>query len=122
MVHSVLCLLTVALAFVPLLSARKEKPGVCPKPRAPIDPTDRCTDWCFSDGECRGNLKCCFDGCRRVCLKPKGGPKPKPGSCPRPIPHFNKCKEECTDDRQCPKNLKCCYSNCGFQCVPPEHV
>uniref|UniRef100_A0A3B3ZUQ4 WAP domain-containing protein n=1 Tax=Periophthalmus magnuspinnatus TaxID=409849 RepID=A0A3B3ZUQ4_9GOBI len=48
--------------------------------------------------------------------------EPKPGSCPRPVPHFIICRKGCTDDRQCPRNLKCCYSNCGFQCVPPEHV
>ncbi|XP_055078741.1 WAP four-disulfide core domain protein 2-like [Periophthalmus magnuspinnatus] len=147
MVRSVLCLLTVALAFVPLLSARKEKPGVCPKPRAPIDPIDRCMDWCFSDGECRGNLKCCFDGCRRVCLKPKAvnnmvrsvlclltvalafvpllsAVEEKPGACPKPRtdidPTVVRCLSECSSDSECEGNLKCCFNGCGHVCEEPR--
>ncbi|XP_055078740.1 WAP four-disulfide core domain protein 18-like [Periophthalmus magnuspinnatus] len=120
MVRSVLCLLTVALAFVPLLSAVEvdsEKPGVCPKPD--IDPkVASCLNECSSDSQCEGNLKCCFNGCGHVCAKPR---ESKPGSCPDTSPVFTTCKKECTDDSQCPENLKCCFSSCGLQCIPPEH-
>ncbi|KAJ0036910.1 hypothetical protein NQD34_005587 [Periophthalmus magnuspinnatus] len=95
-----------------------EKPGVCPKPRTDIHVEVGCLDQCSTDSECEGNLKCCFDGCGRVCEKPR---ETKPGSCPRPNPHFTTCPDECSEDSECEKNLKCCYSGCGLQCLPPEH-
>uniref|UniRef100_A0A3B4B6L6 WAP domain-containing protein n=1 Tax=Periophthalmus magnuspinnatus TaxID=409849 RepID=A0A3B4B6L6_9GOBI len=59
--------------YLKLFLFYSEKPGVCPKPRTDIDPTVvRCLSECSSDSECEGNLKCCFNGCGRVCEKPRG--------------------------------------------------
>uniref|UniRef100_A0A3B3ZGS3 WAP domain-containing protein n=1 Tax=Periophthalmus magnuspinnatus TaxID=409849 RepID=A0A3B3ZGS3_9GOBI len=119
MVRSVLCLLTVALAFVPLLSAveggPKNKRGLCPSP----GDYGICAHVCYADDDCQGANKCCPTNCGTICEPPVI--KTKPGSCPDPNLHFKTCKTECTDDGQCEKNLKCCNSNCGLQCVPPEH-
>uniref|UniRef100_A0A3B3ZGS0 WAP domain-containing protein n=1 Tax=Periophthalmus magnuspinnatus TaxID=409849 RepID=A0A3B3ZGS0_9GOBI len=88
------------------------KPGFCLKPRTDIVCTS-CGNQCSRDSDCEGILKCCFNGCGRVC-----GPKTKQGLCPSPGA-AGICA--CSDDSQCPKNLKCCYSGCGLQCVPPAH-
>ncbi|XP_055078739.1 WAP four-disulfide core domain protein 2-like [Periophthalmus magnuspinnatus] len=123
MVRSVLCLLTVALAFVPLLSAVKvdsEKPGVCPKPRTDIHTEAGCLDQCSTDSECQGNRKCCFDGCGHVCEKPIGGPKPKAkrGLCPSPG-DFGICDHVCYADEDCEGDDKCCSNGCGQICQRP---
>ncbi|KAJ0036908.1 hypothetical protein NQD34_005585 [Periophthalmus magnuspinnatus] len=119
MVRSVLCLLTVALAFVPLLSAVKEKPGVCPKPRTDIHTEAGCLDQCSTDSECQGNRKCCSDGCGHVCEKPIGGPKPKKlGLCPGPS-RFGECVKNCTFDEDCKEDDKCCSNGCGHTCQRP---
>ncbi|KAI9999550.1 hypothetical protein NQD34_018422 [Periophthalmus magnuspinnatus] len=122
MVRSVLCLLTVALAFVPLLSAvegHSEKPGVCPKPRTDINlAVVSCLNQCSSDSECKGNLKCCFDGCGHVCEEPRDNPKPKKGSCPSPS-GFGICVNACSSDEECKGDDKCCSNGCGKTCQPP---
>ncbi|XP_055079153.1 WAP four-disulfide core domain protein 2-like [Periophthalmus magnuspinnatus] len=123
MVRSVLCLLTVALAFVPLISAVEvvsEKPGVCPKPRTDIAVEVGCLDQCSTDSQCEGNLKCCFDGCGRVCEKPRGEPKRKDkrGLCPSPS-GFGLCAEMCTFDEDCKEDDKCCSNGCGHTCQRP---
>uniref|UniRef100_A0A3B3ZGU0 WAP domain-containing protein n=1 Tax=Periophthalmus magnuspinnatus TaxID=409849 RepID=A0A3B3ZGU0_9GOBI len=94
----------------------KLKPGLCPSP----SDYGICDHACSSDQDyCKGDDKCCSNGCGQTCQPPVT--KTKPGSCPHPIPHFKTCKKACSDDSQCPKNLKCCYSGCGLQCVPPAH-
>uniref|UniRef100_A0A3B4AYQ9 WAP domain-containing protein n=1 Tax=Periophthalmus magnuspinnatus TaxID=409849 RepID=A0A3B4AYQ9_9GOBI len=150
MVRSVLCLLTVALAFVPLLSATNiEHIGICP-------------DWhCSSDRDCEKNLKCCETGCGRLCMEPQRGnvtlrntcgylsvslranmtktvrgtinaARPavgkfvnhKPGVCPEPRtdidPRVVRCLSECSTDCECEGNLKCCFNGCGNVCEKPR--
>ncbi|KAJ0036909.1 hypothetical protein NQD34_005586 [Periophthalmus magnuspinnatus] len=115
MVRSVLCLLTVALAFVPLLSAVKEKPGVCPKPNTDIRSSSGLTE-CNSDSQCGKNLKCCFD-CGHVCKGPqRGGSKAKRGFKPSPG-DFGVCVHPCRSDEDC-KDDKCCPTKCGKICQP----
>uniref|UniRef100_A0A3B3ZHQ4 WAP domain-containing protein n=1 Tax=Periophthalmus magnuspinnatus TaxID=409849 RepID=A0A3B3ZHQ4_9GOBI len=99
-----------------------EKPGVCPKPKTNFDPRAiRCVTECFSDSQCEGNLKCCFNGCGRVC-----GPKPKAkrGLCPSPG-DFGICDHVCYADEDCEGDDKCCSNGCGQicqrPCVPPQH-
>uniref|UniRef100_A0A3B4AW30 WAP domain-containing protein n=1 Tax=Periophthalmus magnuspinnatus TaxID=409849 RepID=A0A3B4AW30_9GOBI len=75
MVRSVLCLLTVALAFVPLLSAVEEsKPGSCPDV-SPFFTT--CKKECTDDSQCPENLKCCFSSCGLQCIPPEHGNSPQ---------------------------------------------
>ncbi|XP_055021897.1 whey acidic protein-like [Boleophthalmus pectinirostris] len=115
---SVLCLLTVA--FVPLLSALKDKDGRCP---VSVMNTDAkiglCLEQCSTDRDCDRNLKCCYTGCGHLCQEPLRGTKP--GSCPAPINHLTTCDDQCSNDSECDKNLKCCYSGCGYECKSPEH-
>ncbi|XP_072304750.1 uncharacterized protein [Eucyclogobius newberryi] len=119
---SVLCLLTVALAFGPLHSAHgvpSEKPGVCPRLILPFTDRRLCQRPCTSDSDCPGILKCCFSACGRVCLKPERVvPEPKPGSCPRPN-RFGTCVNSCSSDSDCEKDLKCCSNGCGRVCMKP---
>ncbi|XP_055079150.1 WAP four-disulfide core domain protein 18-like [Periophthalmus magnuspinnatus] len=121
MVRSVLCLLTVALAFVPLLSAvevHSEKPGFCPKPKRNL-PDPICLSQCSRDSDCERNLKCCFDGCGYVCKWPTGGHKPirKTGLCPSPG-DYGICDHACSSDQDCKGDDKCCPTTCGTICEP----
>ncbi|XP_055005933.1 WAP four-disulfide core domain protein 2-like [Boleophthalmus pectinirostris] len=129
MKHSALCVLTLALVFVTLLSAHtvvpKDKPGSCPAQKV----KGFCFPPCDSDHDCPGVMKCCSSSCGKSCELPVLGPKPgsKPGSCPpQMLPFFphhphhpHPCEDECAADCECPRNLKCCYVGCGRQCVCP---
>ncbi|CAL1605921.1 unnamed protein product [Knipowitschia caucasica] len=125
---SVLCLLTLALAFVPQLSATVGpsvplvKDGVCPKPTLVMDPSVvRCLIECTSDWECPEDKKCCENACGHIgiCVTPKKVfAVPKKGFCPTPE-GFGICVEQCSTDHDCEKNLKCCSNNCGKTCVEP---
>uniref|UniRef100_A0A3B3ZH79 WAP domain-containing protein n=1 Tax=Periophthalmus magnuspinnatus TaxID=409849 RepID=A0A3B3ZH79_9GOBI len=108
------------IILAPPICGPKTKQGLCPSPGA----AGICVTTCKSDEDCKGDDKCCSNGCGQTCQPPVTSNalfKTKPGSCPHPIPHFKTCKKACSDDSQCPKNLKCCYSGCGLQCVPPAH-
>uniref|UniRef100_A0AAV2LXY8 WAP domain-containing protein n=1 Tax=Knipowitschia caucasica TaxID=637954 RepID=A0AAV2LXY8_KNICA len=117
---SVLCLLTLALAFVPQLSATAvpiPRPGCPPyKYLSPQELSVRlCLKECSTDRDCKDNKICCFDGCSNVCVPRSTGPKP--GSCP--VPGFGICVNHCYNDHQCAGNLKCCSNGCGKTCVAP---
>ncbi|XP_028390676.1 collagen alpha-2(I) chain-like [Dendronephthya gigantea] len=45
-----------------------EKAGQCPKPVKTFCLSQR--NFCESDYECPGFSKCCYDGCRKICLNP----------------------------------------------------
>ena len=47
-------------------AAAEGKPEFCPKPKP--DVIGICADAC--QGDCSGSEKCCFNGCRHVCMKP----------------------------------------------------
>uniref|UniRef100_A0AAV2LXZ3 WAP domain-containing protein n=1 Tax=Knipowitschia caucasica TaxID=637954 RepID=A0AAV2LXZ3_KNICA len=105
---SVLCLLTLALAFVPQLSATAvpiPRPGCPPyKYLSPQELSVRlCLKECSTDRDCKDNKICCFDGCSNVCV-------------PR--------RTECTSDWECPEDKKCCKNACGHIgiCVTPKKV
>ncbi|XP_055005934.1 WAP four-disulfide core domain protein 2-like [Boleophthalmus pectinirostris] len=123
MKHSALCVLTLALVFVTLLSAHtvvpKDKPGSCPAQKG----FGKCVHECDSDQNCPGVLKCCSTGCGKTCELPVLVIKPgsRPGVCPPPNPHLLPCDDECAADCECPKNLKCCFSGCGLQCLCPVY-
>ncbi|XP_032218274.2 uncharacterized protein LOC116601510 isoform X2 [Nematostella vectensis] len=81
--------------------------------------TNRCRD----DGDCQNegiNMKCCFDGCRKLCLDPaeillaKGGrtcpPLPRPPSC-------TSSQNDCLSDLECDEGSKCCSDGCKLKCV-----
>ncbi|CAG5130499.1 unnamed protein product, partial [Candidula unifasciata] len=55
------------------------KPGSCPAKTT--NDTSFCVDNCNNDGDCRTDLKCCQDGCRRSCLSPDIG-------CETKVHHF----------------------------------
>ena len=47
------------------------KEGVCPSVQAAPEGDSRdCDDECRTDGDCRGEHKCCFNGCGKSCLLP----------------------------------------------------
>ncbi|KAK7878628.1 hypothetical protein WMY93_030464 [Mugilogobius chulae] len=98
------------------------KPGTCPPaPPPPFGGFGICLRGCTSDDDCRGDHKCCSNGCGMVCMEPMRDTRP--GTCPPPmphlLPHFAPCRDQCTEDNQCPPFLKCCYSGCGMQCLKP---
>ncbi|WAR06028.1 hypothetical protein MAR_021397 [Mya arenaria] len=49
--------------------ACSDKPGRCPSPW-PFGSS--CTQMCSSDFDCKGKMKCCGDGCSRMCRLPVG--------------------------------------------------
>ena len=49
-------------------AAAEGKPEFCPKPKP--DQIGICADACQGDDDCSGSEKCCFNGCRHVCMKP----------------------------------------------------
>uniref|UniRef100_A0A098LY60 Waprin n=1 Tax=Python regius TaxID=51751 RepID=A0A098LY60_PYTRG len=49
------------LGAVPASTA--EKPGSCPILSQPIPPLGVCRDTCKTDSSCKGDQKCCKNGC-----------------------------------------------------------
>lgn len=48
---------------------QERKAGVCPKLSREQNPqSSACMDECYSDSDCTGDKKCCFNGCARSCL------------------------------------------------------
>ncbi|KAL8613702.1 hypothetical protein ACOMHN_029794 [Nucella lapillus] len=122
-----------------------KKPGQCPKPQG----AGICISLCESDQDCKGNNKCCSNGCGQICKNPvpeitcanvlcsegtvcvetDNGPKcvrVRPGKCPQfrcPIPFPPQCLDECKYDDQCPAGKKCCNGCKGCrQCFTPFGV
>ncbi|NXU69248.1 WAP protein, partial [Horornis vulcanius] len=94
------------------------KDGFCPV-RAGLFSSYDCRAWCWHDGECPREEKCCLRGCDYVCLPPS---REKPGICPlaEEAP-LAPCGTTCTKDWQCPGAEKCCNnSRCGYVCSAPE--
>ncbi|KAM8921320.1 angiopoietin-2-like [Pelodytes ibericus] len=63
-----------------------EHTGECP----PYVPGARCLsnpgkDFCDTSNECQKNLKCCFNGCLWLCMRPLGGSLGPPFHRPNPI-------------------------------------
>ncbi|CAL1605922.1 unnamed protein product [Knipowitschia caucasica] len=119
---SVLCLLTLALAFVPQLSATVVKQG-CPAAGFNSNNVPFCTQSnqikCnIEDDDCEGGLKCCFNGCDNICRKPLREKINK--ICPEPTPHLQACADKCNDHNQCEDYLMCCFSGCGLECMEPD--
>uniref|UniRef100_A0A3B3ZGR4 WAP domain-containing protein n=1 Tax=Periophthalmus magnuspinnatus TaxID=409849 RepID=A0A3B3ZGR4_9GOBI len=108
MVRSVLCLLTVALAFVPL------KTGLCPSP----GDYGICDHACSSDQDCKGDDKCCPTTCGTICEPPVIN---KPGVCPsvKSGVQIYICVSQCISGSDCNGNLKCGSNGCGHTCLEP---
>uniref|UniRef100_A0A8C6UCQ9 WAP four-disulfide core domain 2 n=1 Tax=Neogobius melanostomus TaxID=47308 RepID=A0A8C6UCQ9_9GOBI len=85
------------------------KPGACPRRTWGVG---MCAEYCSSDSECKGALKCCSNGCGHECMEPY---KVKRGRCPPPQP-TQMCAEYCHHDGQCPEEQKCCRTSCGHAC------
>ncbi|KAJ0036906.1 hypothetical protein NQD34_005583, partial [Periophthalmus magnuspinnatus] len=86
---SVICALTLILFIcVNLNSGQASKPkdklivkaGMCPRRTWGMGV---CAEYCTSDSECEGDMKCCSNGCGHECMKPY---KVKRGRCPLPQP------------------------------------
>uniref|UniRef100_A0A3B4A425 WAP domain-containing protein n=1 Tax=Periophthalmus magnuspinnatus TaxID=409849 RepID=A0A3B4A425_9GOBI len=119
---SVICALTLILFIcVNLNSGQASKPkdnlcvcavkaGMCPRRTWGMGV---CAEYCTSDSECEGDMKCCSNGCGHECMKPY---KVKRGRCPLPQP-TQMCAEYCHHDGQCPDQQKCCRTSCGHACT-----
>uniref|UniRef100_A0A8C6TCK3 WAP domain-containing protein n=1 Tax=Neogobius melanostomus TaxID=47308 RepID=A0A8C6TCK3_9GOBI len=73
----------------------------------PVLPKHPCND-CASDYHCKEGYKCCFDGCKRTCMR-------TPGPCPRP--HMGRPCHECETDRDCKRYEQCKSDGCWRKCV-----
>lgn len=75
---------------------------------------------CDDSSECFTGTACCFDGCRRRCVPPKGAPD----TCPKP-PEGLICpiglRSTCVDDRSCVDGTRCCNDGCRRRCKDPSH-
>ena len=104
-------------------SPQRIKPGVCPGLNA-INPNlcKSTKNECKRDGDCFGQLKCCFNGCYNECLK-RPRPRRKPGMCPVTDyispENCSDTEDKCMDDTQCPGRDKCCATGCLQECVTP---
>lgn len=90
----------------------------CPEP---VNPS--CTfsmkHLCDESRDCVTGMVCCFDGCRRRCVKPKG----TPDACPKP-PENLLClmglRNTCFDEASCVKGTLCCHDGCRRRCKDPS--
>ena len=83
---------------------------------------------CLFDGDCKGNDKCCFDGCKTKCTRVMKWDRDEihAGKCP-PVDtsHRRGCKyvddsmmqNKCIRDKDCQRNEKCCFDGCRVNCV-----
>lgn len=92
-----------------------EKTGYCP---ASNTLGGVCDEECELDTHCKGNLKCCSNGCGLVCTAPEKAKSRKPGVCPAGVTS-NNCSPQCLNDYDCPDDLLCCGTGCSQQCVSP---
>ncbi|XP_033733290.1 WAP four-disulfide core domain protein 2-like [Pecten maximus] len=91
------------------------RPGHCPMPMAAAP----CVTQCRRDGDCRGEEKCCFNGCGRTCRGPLQNVSRKPGTCPWHLQRELLCSVDCGSDQDCPGVEKCCTTSCGSICSKP---
>ncbi|XP_052103595.1 probable spore coat protein DDB_G0283555 [Mytilus californianus] len=79
----------------------KTKPGSCPKPKPGT--AGICLQRCNGDFDCRGNKKCCSNGCGNEC----SDPEVIVGSCKvgQPLPNIN-CGRG-PNRQNCPKRYSC---------------
>ncbi|XP_078356380.1 collagen alpha-4(VI) chain-like, partial [Oculina patagonica] len=99
------------------------KPGSCPYLPRPSSCSSRPRE-CNIDIDCSGDLKCCDNGCGKICvstdytpppidfLKDKCPPYSPNRQCPRSV------QDECTCDSDCDKDdgYKCCFDGCRRFC------
>ncbi|XP_069120070.1 antileukoproteinase-like [Argopecten irradians] len=91
------------------------RPGHCPMPMAAAP----CVTQCRRDGDCRGEEKCCFNGCGQTCRRPLRNVSRKPGTCPWHLQRELVCSVDCASDQDCPGVEKCCTTSCGSTCSKP---
>ena len=101
-----------------------DKPGRCPWRRSILRFCPLGQDTCETDQECKGDDKCCFDGCSHSCAPPLS--EVKPGQCPKVDKKngtvCNKMGDMCDKDADCPASRKCCDNGCQKDCAMPESV
>lgn len=101
-----------------------DKPGRCPWRRSILRFCTLGQDTCETDQECKGDDKCCFDGCSHSCAPPLS--EVKPGQCPKVDKKngtvCNKMGDMCDKDADCPASRKCCDNGCQKDCAMPESV
>ncbi|XP_040203984.1 whey acidic protein-like [Rana temporaria] len=99
-----------------------EKPGKCPaNVKFPVDGSTLKNE-CRMDGDCKGKMKCCFSGGRRLCLLPLDV---KNNACPYSDGSeciTTKFSPWCQSDDQCQGTDRCCYYKCRAQCTPTVKV
>ncbi|XP_052094592.1 furin-like protease kpc-1 isoform X2 [Mytilus californianus] len=83
----------------------------CPSPASL--PT-RCVEQCSSNRNCRGQRKCCYNGCGHTCETSRT--RITFSGCPSPASLPTRCVEQCSSDWDCRGQGKCCYNGCGHTC------
>ncbi|CAN9515568.1 unnamed protein product [Ophioblennius macclurei] len=122
---SSVCALIVVLGAIGLSGAHHTvKAGMCPWFNKTALCSKHVPHQCFHDGQCKDKAKCCFNGCRRVCVQPR---QVKSGVCPwfdqnTPGPCSPVVTHQCSYDDDCPNNDKCCFNGCGRVCREPRTV
>ncbi|XP_026105973.1 perlwapin-like isoform X2 [Carassius auratus] len=112
---AVLLCLSVCLSTTDAKGRVTKKPGVCPRNNV-IGICVVRDNYCFNDGDCPNDQKCCSYGCGRQCRSPY---KAKPGVCPSKTLGVGLCVTSCSLDSNCPNDQKCCSNGCGRQCMAP---
>ncbi|KFD69562.1 hypothetical protein M514_18178 [Trichuris suis] len=93
------------------------KPGSCPA--VPFGPVGL-ANFCQSDSDCEGSLKCCVTSVGYECASPvEESLRPsKRGICPWPSSVMEKGRL-CSSDGDCQGSRKCCPTKAGNACVKP---
>ncbi|KFD54082.1 hypothetical protein M513_05101 [Trichuris suis] len=93
------------------------KPGSCPA--VPFGPVGL-ANFCHSDGDCEGSLKCCITSVGYECTSPveESQDVNKPGECPAEPAIAGKALF-CRSDKDCDGSEKCCLTKVGKECVKP---
>ncbi|KAI1233381.1 hypothetical protein IHE44_0004555, partial [Lamprotornis superbus] len=106
-----LCLQAVALQPPHPMPAGKDR--FCPV-RARLFPSYNCRAWCWHDGECPHEEKCCLHGCDYVCVPPSRGATYGQG-CPL-APGTPRCLLSPEKPGICPLAEEALLAPCGTTC------
>jgi len=102
-----------------------DKKGTCPvlptfKPLCASD-----VDECFMDYDCVKEMKCCSNGCYKICIPPADDAVTAPAAavkCPSVTPYHcsSSLRPLCEDTNDCARGKVCCFDGCRRRCLDPK--